>query len=60
MDEEIALDTDAVYDRAVAKFLAPVLEGGDGNPDARVVALAHEAGLEAVAEHIRHEARGNR
>jgi hypothetical protein len=58
--EDSASDTDAVYDRAVAEFLAPVLGEGDGNPDPRVVARAHEAGLAAVAEHIRRKAPENR
>ena len=58
--EDVARDTDAVYDRAVAEFLAPVLEEDAGKPDARVVAQAHEAGLAAVAEHIRRLAREDR
>jgi hypothetical protein len=58
--EDIARDTDAVYDRAVAEFLAPVLEEDAGEPDARMVARAHEAGLAAVAEHIRRKAREDR
>jgi hypothetical protein len=58
--EDIALDTDAVYDRAVVEFLARVLEEDAGEPDARIVALAHEAGLAAVAEHIRRLAREDR
>jgi hypothetical protein len=58
--EAIALDADAVYHRAVAEFLALALEGDDRDPDPKLVALAHEAGLEAVAEHIRRRAREDR
>ena len=60
MTEEIVLDTDAVYDRAIAEFLAPVLERDDGHLDARIVALAHQAGLAAVAEHTHRRAREDR
>jgi hypothetical protein len=56
----ITPDADAVYDRAVAEFLALALGGDDRDPDPRIVAQAHESGLAAVAEHIRRGAREDR